>query len=344
MTTGRLAATCLLLWATMTTGEGSTGTAAADMARAAEQFLATLGPTERAQARLAFDAEERLTWHFTPGPRGGLPLKAMTPRQRGAAFALLKAGLSEKGYSKAEVVRALEPVLAEIEGNPVRRDPELYYVAIFGDPVPDGTWGWRYEGHHISLNWTVVNGASVASTPQFFGSNPAEVRSGPKKGTRALAGEEDLGRALVEALSEAQRAKAIVERDVPDEILTSNVRRAPRQEDQGIAYSELTPGQRGLLLTLLDEYASAQPKEIAAGRIERLRAAGLDHVKFAWIGDVTRGRPHYYRVQGPTFLVEYDNTQNGANHIHAVWRDFDGDFGADLLDEHYRNSPHHRKP
>lgn len=324
----------------------STPTSAADspattMAAAAQTFLGTLDPAQKAKAQLPFDSEERFNWFYIPKDRVGLPLKQMTPPQRDATMALLQAGLSEKGYTKAEAIRALEPVLAAIENNPVRRDPELYYVSIFGDPSPTGTWGWRYEGHHLSQNWTVVRGQSIASSPQFFGSNPAEVRSGPKKGTRVLAAEEDLARALLEGLTDAQRTKAVISAEAPDDMLTANTRKAAIQADRGISYDELTPEQRGLLMAVIEEYAGAQQRPIAQKRLEVLRAAGLGVVKFAWMGGLERGKRHYYRIQGPTFLIEYDNTQNDANHIHAVWRDFTGDFGVDLLSEHYRTSPHH---
>lgn len=279
---------------------------------------------------------------FVPRARVGLPLKKMTPPQRSAVRALLEAGLSEKGYSKAETIRMLEPVLAVIENNPVRRDAELYYVTIFGDPSASGTWGWRYEGHHISLHWTVVAGRSLATTPQFFGSNPAEVREGPKKGTRALAAEEDLGRALVKALTETQRAQAVLSPNAPDDILTGNTRKAAAQDRRGLPYSAMTVEQRGMLLALIEEYASAMPRTVARARIEKVTKAGLNGVTFGWMGGLERGDPHYYRVQGPTFLMEYDCTQDDANHIHAVWRDFEGDFGVDLLAEHHRNSPHHK--
>jgi hypothetical protein len=319
-------------------GEQSAG---GSMAAAAEQFLATLDASQRSKAQLPFDTDERFNWHFVPRPRAGLPLKQMTATQRAAALALLAAGLSQKGYGKAEAIRALETVLAEIERNPVRRDPELYYVTIFGEPSADATWGWRYEGHHLSQNWTIVRGRSIASSPQFFGSNPAEVRSGPQKGTRVLAAEEDLARALLATLTEAQRGKAVISPDAPDDILTGDARQAAIQADAGIAAAELTPEQVGMLVALIDEYASAQPRALAQARLEKIRAAGLDRVKFAWMGGTARGERHYYRVQGPTFLIEYDNTQNDANHVHAVWRDFRGDFGEDLLATHYASSPHH---
>ena len=312
------------------------------MAEAANAWLATLTAEQRTMATLAFDSEERFKWFFVPRQRVGLPLKKMSPAQRGAVRTLLEAGLSEKGYSKAETIRMLEPVLAEIEKNPVRRDPDLYYVTIFGDPSASGTWGWRYEGHHISLHWTVVAGRSLATTPQFFGSNPAEVRDGPAKGTRALAAEEDLGRALVKALTATQRAQAVLSADAPGDILTSNTRKAALQERRGLAYSAMTAEQRGMLLAIIEEYASAMPRAVARARVERITRAGLDTVVFAWMGGLDKGAPHYYRVQGPTFLIEYDCTQDDANHIHSVWRDFEGDFGVDLLAEHHRNSPHHK--
>ena len=313
------------------------------MAAAAKTFLAGLDGDARGKAQFAFDAEERFNWFFVPRPRAGLPLKAMSAPQQRTALDLLRAGLSEKGYTKAEAIRALEPILAEIENNPVRRDPELYYVTIFGEPSPTGTWGWRFEGHHISLNWTIVRGSSIASTPQFFGSNPAEVRSGPRRGFRALAAEEDLARALLGSFTEGQRAQAVISTAAPDDILTTNTRKAAIQEDRGIAFRDLSQEQRGLLLAIIEEYAGAQPKAVAEQRLERLRGAGLDAVRFAWMGGLNRGERHYYRLQGPTFLIEYDNTQNDANHIHAVWRDFNGDFGIDLLEEHYKNSAHHQR-
>jgi hypothetical protein len=312
------------------------------MAARAQAFLATLGDAQRAKVQFPFDSEERFNWHFVPLARAGLSLKEMNAGQRDAAFALLRAGLSEKGYSKAEAIRALEPVLAAIEQNPVRRDPDLYYVNIFGEPSTTSTWGWRYEGHHLSQNWTIVRGEAVATTPQFLGSNPAEVLSGPGKGTRVLGAEEDLARALVTTLSAAQQAEAVIARDAPDDILTGNARRAAIEGHRGIRYGGLTPDQQRMLLALVDEHAAAQHEVLAQQRLDRIRAAGLDRVVFAWMGGLARGERHYYRVQGPTFLIEYDNTQNGANHIHTVWRELRGDFGEDLLAAHYATSPHHR--
>lgn len=313
----------------------------AGLSDAARAFIESLDAAQKAKVQFAFDSEERFNWFYVPREREGLPLGKMTPPQQKAALRVIEAGLSQKGYSKAEAVRALEPVLAAIENDPVRRDPENYYLTVFGDPSPTGTWGLRWEGHHISLHWTLVDGKAIATTPQFFGSNPAEVRAGPKKGTRVLHAEEDLGRALVQALTGAQRKTAVVAPVAPNDILTTNARKAGIQEQTGLTYREMTAGQRGMLLALIDEYAGAQPKKLAAERIQKIRKAGLDQVRFAWMGPIEKGAQHYYRVQGPTFLIEYDCVQNEGNHIHAVWRDFSGDFGADLLEEHYRKSPHH---
>jgi hypothetical protein len=333
---------CLLaVFVTLPARPTSADALSQSLAAAAKSFLSTLDAAQKAKVQFAFDSDERFNWFYIPKEREGLPLKKMTPEQQKAALHVVELGLSQKGYSKAEAVRALEPVLAAIENNPVRRDPENYYLTFFGEPAPNGTWGMRWEGHHLSLHWTVVGGAAIASTPQFFGSNPAEVREGPKKGTRVLHAEEDLGRALVTALTEDQRKTAIVNATAPADLLTTNTRKAGIQDDTGRAYAAMTPEQRGMLLALIDEYASVQPKAIAAARIAKVRKAGLDKIKFAWMGGIEKGALHYYRLQGPTFLIEYDCTQNEGNHIHAVWRDFADDFGLDLLEEHYKKSPHH---
>jgi tetratricopeptide (TPR) repeat protein len=313
-----------------------------DMARAARAFLATLDEGALARARLAFDSDQRFDWYYVPRERHGLPLKGMNAAQQKGALDLLRVGLSEKGYTKTQTILALEPVLAEIEGNPVRRDPALYYVTIFGDPAPDGTWGWSFEGHHVALHWTVVPGPTPpASTPQFLGANPAEVRRGPQTGVRALAAEEDLGRSLLRSLREEQRREAVLSETAPRDILTTNTREAAIAETRGLSYARLNEAQRGMLLALLEEYAGVQRPEVAAQRLARVREAGLDRLVFAWMGGPERGQGHYYRIQGPTFVVEYDNVQDGANHIHTVWRDFQGDFGRDLLAEHYRTAEHH---
>jgi len=310
--------------------------------KASRAFLATLTPEQKARSTFPFSSDERFRWFYTPVSRKGISLKDLTEPQKKAAMDLLRAGLSEKGYTKAETIRALEDVLRQVEQNP-RRDTGLYFFTFFGEPSETTPWGWRYEGHHLSQNWTIVNGKSVSgigSSPQFFGANPAEVRSGPSKGKRALAAEEDLGRSFVKSLNPAQRLEAVLSGSAPSEILTSNQREAAIQEDKGIPYSKLSKEQQGLLLALIEEYLSAQPRALAQARLKKIRDSGLDTIKFAWMGGLEKGEGHYYRVQGKTFLIEYDNTQNDANHIHCVWRDFTNDWGEDLLAEHYRNDQH----
>jgi hypothetical protein len=307
---------------------------------AARTFLDSLTPAQRERAQLPFETDERFVWYYTPVARRGLPLKDMSEAQRQAGMNLLRAGLSEPGYAKAETIRALEDVLVEMGGSPRFRNRDLYYFTVFGTPGPQATWGWRYEGHHLSQHWTIVKGKALVTTPQFFGANPAEVRQGKLRGTRALAVEEDLAYALLGSLDDAQRALAIIDREAPSDILTSNTRQAAIQADLGLAYSKLTRPQQAMLLQLIEAHASAAVSAAAADRLSRLQEAGVDKIKFAWMGGTQRSAGHYYRIQGPTFLIELDNTQDAANHVHAVWRDFNGDFGRDLLGEHYRATPH----
>ena len=315
------------------------------MTRAAAALLSALHPDQAAKIRWPFDSDERFNWHFVPRERQGLSLKAMNPAQRDAAIDLLRAGLSARGYSKAETIRSLEIVLHALEGT-ARRDPDQYYFTIFGEPGSD-RWGWRYEGHHISQNWTIVNGTAAATTPAFFGANPAEVLqqvpNGPAKGTRALAAEEDLARDLLASLTEAQRRDAILSEEAPGDIITGNSRKAAIQENRGLAAQSMTPEQRTLLIALIEEHASSQPGALAEGRLARVRRDGLGGIRFAWMGSTRRGpgQGHYYRIQGASFLIEYDNVQTNANHQHVVWRDFDGDFGADVLALHHAGDPGH---
>ena len=265
----------------------------------------------------------------------------MSEPQRALAHDLLKTGLSARGYLAATSIMELENVLRAIEGG-VRfpRDPEMYRVSVFGTPGDKAAWGWRLEGHHISVRFDIVGGSATASSPAFFGSNPAEVRDGPKKGTRVLGAEEDAARVLLDALDDSQRTTAIVLPEAPTDILTMILPKVDPLTPPGIKASALTKAQRDKLMQLIDVYTGLMAPDVAAERMERVRKAGLDNVAFAWAGETAKGRKHYYRVQGPTFLVEYDNTQNDGNHIHSVWRDFNGDFGRDLLREHLRSQPH----
>ncbi|HEX6050635.1 MAG TPA: DUF3500 domain-containing protein [Gemmatimonadaceae bacterium] len=309
-----------------------------EMLTAADAFLASLSAAQRSKALFAFDDAERLNWHFVPRARRGLPLKEMSAEQRELARGILRAGLSRRGYLTASTIIDLELILRELGENPTFRDPELYYFSVFGTPSRTAAWGFRAEGHHLSLNFTLVRDTLIAVAPAFFGANPAEVRGGTRKGLRALADEEDIGRELVLSLDERQRARAIISAEAPRDIVTGNTARVEPLSPTGIPVTELRPEQGAILVRLLDVYLGRMADPLAARRRAALERTDFAKVAFAWAGSTRRGEAHYYRIQGPSFLVEYDNTQNGANHIHTVWRDFDGDFGRDLLREHYRSA------
>jgi len=315
---------------------------ASSMQTAANKFLASLTPEQRQRATFAFEGQERFRWNYIPTetfPRNGLLIKDMTEPQRTAAYDFLKTGLSARGYQTYTAIIQLESVLRQIEQSTrLNRDPELYRFSIFGTPADRGVWGWRVEGHHVSLHYTVIDGKLISSTPSFTGSNPAEVREGPQKGTRILGQLEDSARALVTALDTAQRGTAMLSGAAPGEILTAAKVDITPLSPAGLAYAAMTPPQRELLVKVLDVYAGLMADDIAAARMAKIRAAGLDKVAFAWAGPLEPGEKHYYRVQGPTFLIEFDNTQNNGNHVHAVWRDFAGDFGRDLLREHLKTA------
>lgn len=315
---------------------------AEEMARAADKFLASLNAEQKAKATFNLKDEERANWHYVPKIRKGLTIKEMASPQRELAHALLSSGLSEQGYRKATNIISLELILKDLESatRQMVRDPELYYVSIFGQPGAKETWGWRVEGHHLSVNFTIVKGQYVSATPSFFGSNPAEVKEGSRKGLRVLAGEEDLGRQLVKSLTADQRKLAVIETTAPKEIITGAERKAKPLEPTGILAAKLTSEQSGLLLNLVQEYVHRHRPALAKEDLQKIQKAGFDKIGFAWAGGLERGEGHYYRIQGPTFLMEYDNTQNNNNHIHAVWRDFENDFGDDILRRHYEQAPH----
>ncbi|MFL6279425.1 MAG: DUF3500 domain-containing protein [Vicinamibacterales bacterium] len=319
--------------------------AASSMAKAASQFLASLTPEQRQQATFAIDSEELTRWHYVPAqqfPRNGLAIRAMNETQRGLAHELMKTGLSQRGYTQATTIMVdLENILKALENGSAMRDPEQYCFSIFGTPGTKGVWGWRVNGHHLSLHFNVANGSMVASAPTFFGSNPAEVRvEGPKKGLRVLGDREDSARALLLALDDKQRPTAMLEGVAPGDIVTKTAVKVDPLSPTGIAASAMNPKQRELLMTVVESYTSSMTADIASERLAQLKSAGLDKITFAWAGESEVGKKHYYRVQGPTFLIEYDNTQNDGNHVHSVWRDFNGDFGRDLLREHVQDVKH----
>ena len=310
------------------------------MTESANRFLASLTPEQRAKATFSLDDAERMHWAYVPLERKGLTLRDMSPYQKHLASALLSSGLSQTGYIKAVTIMSLEDVLRIMEkDNGERRNPEKYYFSIFGTPSDTGAWGYRVEGHHLSQNYTVVNG-HVVDGPSFFGSNPAEVREGPRAGLRVLAAEEDLAHDLISALDAEQQKIAVVDPKAYADILTTNSRKAAIEgHASGLPAAKMNSKQFEKLTALLEEYAHNLPDQIAAAREEQIRKAGKN-IFFAWAGGVNRGDPHYYRIQSASFLVEYDKTQDHANHIHSVWRDFNGDFGLDLLKLHYQASHH----
>jgi hypothetical protein len=314
------------------------------MQKACSRFLDSLTAELRKKAHFRFDSIQRRRWHYVPREmfdRKGVSLKEMNAAQRRAAFKLLAGGLSHAGYEKVTAVIGLEKTLGKIERSlgefDFMRDPQLYYFSVFGDPTAGTPWSWRAEGHHVSLNFTIADREWISPNPLFLGSNPAEVRTGAQKGLRILAKEEDLARELLAALDADKKRATIISPQAPPDILTRELPRAELEAAEGLAAGSMASQQRQILSRLIDVYLDRLPHDLAAIELEKLNEAGLDALHFAWAGPQERGRPHYYRIHGPFFLVEYDNTQNNANHIHTVWRHFKDDFGEDLLHSHYQN-------
>jgi hypothetical protein len=308
------------------------------MIEAAQRFRDTLTKEQLAQASFTFEDPERLNWHFIPRPRKGLPLRDLEGPALKAAHALLASGLSSAGYEQALGVMSLEEVLYLLETGDraerrERRNPGKYYLSIFGTPSGTGHWGWRVEGHHLSLNYTLENGQVTGSTPEFFGANPAFIDAGPGRAIRVLGTEEDLARQILK-LCNADTLKVVhVDPRAPDDLRGGNPQGGPNTTQAettppiGLPASKMTGDQKMLLSKLLAEYLKNMPADIAGQRRARLTEAGFDNIHFAWWGDTERNQRHQYRVQGPTFLIEYNNTQNNANHVHSFWRDLAGDFG-----------------
>lgn len=314
--------------------------AAADITAAATDFLSGLSEEQRAQATMKFDDPARLDWHFIPkDKRKGLQIKHMDAKQRKLAHALLKSGVSHLGYDKAQTIMELESILRELEkerkGSPLR-DPERYYFTVFGRPDQPGRWGWSVEGHHLSLNFVLEGQKLVSVTPAFYGANPAEVRTdlslGPKRGTRILHAEEDRAFELLHSLTDEQRKKAILADKAPADLRGAGEAQPPAYARDGVSAADFSEEQTKLLWSLLEAYTDNMPPEVARRRLDEVHEAGIEKTFFAWAGPNKPGVGHYYRVQGPTFVIEFCNNQpdasgNPANHIHSVWRQIDGDFG-----------------
>lgn len=317
------------------------------MAEAARRFLASLDEAGRAAASFPFAGEERYFWHYTPIDRSGLQLQEMAAESREFAFALLECGLSARAYGQARQIVDLELILRETEeieqiATGWHRDSGHYRFSIFGEPGGREPWAWRVGGHHIGIIFTIVDGDWIAPTPLFLGANPAIVRHGEHTGLRILPDEEELARVFLGSLDDRQKGTAIVDPIAPSDILSTNRQVVdPTVAPTGVAYADLRGEQRAHLVALAKHYVTRTADEIGMAAWERIERAGLDGVAFAWAGPEERGQGHYYAVKGPRFLIEYDNTQNGANHIHSVWRDFTNDFGEDLLAAHYADTHGH---
>ncbi|HVR28462.1 MAG TPA: DUF3500 domain-containing protein [Thermoanaerobaculia bacterium] len=342
---------CLAVFATPARAAGGDADASAGwIVDAARNLISTLSAEQRARAVLPFDAEAREDWHYIPKlNRKGLPFKDLDAEQVHLAHVLLNASLSGRGYFKASTIMSLESLVKLIDMEAGRseqvlrlRDPFLYYLTIFGEPGPGARWGWSIEGHHLSLNFTLV-GDRVASSPTFLGAEPHHVVVGPRSGLRVLGHEEDLARALLGSLDDGQRAQAILAPRAPADIATAAARAVrPDQPPKGLAAAAMTSEQQAALRHLIEVYVENVPPDLQARRRAQYEEADFAQIHFAWMGSTEKGlgNGHYYRVQAPTFLIEYDNVQNDANHSHTVWRDYDGDFGRDLLAEHHAAVEH----
>ena len=303
------------------------------MAEAARKLLDELDPAQTSRVR--FEPTDDLTrtdWDFRPRRGPGLTMGEMTPAQQAAVRGLVAAGTSLAGYARVWSIVGLEAVLARLEPGRSDRDPTAYAVALFGDPS-DAAWAWRFQGHHVSLNATIVDGR-VAAAPSFLGANPETVRSAESVVSRPLAEEDDLGRAIVRALDDAGRRRAVISDDAPPDILTSNAPRVSQPPDGGIPVRDMPGSAREIVARLLRAYATRLPERLGARERERLDGPDAKTLHFAWAGGLEPGQGHYYRLAGRRLLIEADCTQDDANHIHTVWRDPEGDFGRDLLREH----------
>lgn len=303
-----------------------------------QNFLGTLTPELKSRAQYPFDDAERFNWNFVPIKRNGLTYYDFSDKQRDAATVLLKSSLSEQGYQKAMAIVNLENILIVVEKQAPDsryRDPLNYHFTVFGEPAEGKPWAWRFEGHHVALNFTSIGGEVVSSTPSFFGSNPGIVKEGESKGLEVLKEETKLGFELVNALNADQRVTAIFSEKAPAEIISGNKRKAVPLTPDGISFKSLSKEQQALFLKLLDVYVKNYSFGFSKKLMDKIKKAGMENLHFAWAGSLAPGVANYYRIQGPMLLIEYDNTQNNANHVHTTVRDLNDDFAEDILREHY---------
>ena len=347
----RIACISMVFWAVCdaTAQDEATAAAREAMVVAANELYQSFGQggfvgrsfgVDRAALGLhPLDDAQRQNWQFWPTTRVGLPLEYMSAAERGATHDLLAAALSAQGYLKAVHIMQLEQILDALDEAGFPRSVDHYVVAIFGEPSLQDPWAWRFEGHHVSLS-VAVTPEGVAVTPSFFGSNPAQVVSGPLAGFRVHGQVEDLARQLVTSLSGRQQSAAIVADAPLGEIVTGNIGKPQSEwetwrttlEPVGVAVGDLNEMQQHWVALIVDEVVGNYADSIQAPYRDAL---DLDELRFAWMGSTERGEPHYFRLHGPEFLFEYDNVQNGGNHVHSVWRNVANDFGEDLLARHY---------
>jgi len=310
-----------------------------DMARAAGAWLAALDQRQQREARLEWTSRLREAWHYVPRSRPGVALRAMNAVQTAAAWDLLGSLLSARGIDQVRGQLTIERILGELSGSPSFRDPGNYSLVVFGDPAGSAPWAWRFEGHHLSLSVLVAPGHGVAVTPLFFGANPAQVPRGHAHGGfRLIGAEEDAAFSLIQSLDGALRTQAVIADRSLGDIVSGPGRELDLKRFEGVPLARLNEAQRGGILRILELYAGTMREEVAAPALAKVREASLEALHFAWAGSLARGRPHYFRVHGPTALIEYDNTQDGANHVHSVWIDPQSLFGRDLLKAHYRGA------
>lgn len=313
---------------------------------AARRLLEVLGPELATRAVLEFDSERRLDWHYVPRDRPGVELRQLDDEGRRALHRLLQAALSSRGYLETTGIIELEGILMELQSRPGRpaahRDPGRYTFAFHGPPDASDPWSFRLEGHHLSLNFTYLGAHPVGATPLFLGAQPHRVAHGPRAGWQVLGGRERLGFELVRSLDESQRRKAVLPGDAPADILLGPGRDRLEGEPAGIRSVELDDGQRERLRFLVEEFVGVLEPARAAEELERVRAV-FDELRFAWIGPIGPATRHYYRVQGPHFVLEYDSTSPDGDHVHTVWRDLERDFGRDPL-RHHHEDHHHEHP
>ena len=305
-------------------------------------FVSSLNQQQKAKAVFAFDDMNRYAWHYVPASmmaRTGLAIKDIDSMQKIAFYELLKSFLSAEGYKRTQTIMSFEYLLREMEPTNPHRVPENYFVSVYGHPGMDSVWAWKFTGHHLALNFTIVKN-KLAFAPFFFGSNPAEVKQGTQKGLRILKDEEDIGYELMNSLNAEQKKSALFQLKAFADIVTTTAKEVVPLEPVGILMKELNNDQKNIVNKLIVAYLSSMSPRMANARMAMVKTEDKNDIRFGWAGGLVKGEPHYYRLQGKYFLIEFDNTQNDANHIHLVWRDFNGDYGKDLLKAHYLNSKH----